>query len=170
MATTFWFCRVPGDISRSRMDAWCRPGWPICWWAGGVWPGTEPATPPWGQNTVMITRATKVSVGESLVSKVLVWDMTVTCLSKESNIKLVDLMNILHIHVCLGTWWPARWQARVRGPQLLCQSRWYLLWMEQTYDHVFEQEGVSTHDVDIKLVQKELLRQGVKIHWFRWFP
>ena len=51
----------------------------------------------------MITRATKVSVGESLVSKVLVWDMTVTCLSKESNIKLVDLMNILHIHVCLGT-------------------------------------------------------------------
>ena len=35
---------------------------------------------------------------------------------------------------------------------------------DKLMDHQSDQEGVSTHDVDIKKVQEELLRQGVKIH------
>ena len=30
--------------------------------------------------------------------------------------------------------------------------------------HPMPQEGLGTHDVDVKVVQEELLKQGVRIH------
>ena len=86
-----------------------------------------------------------------------------------------------------GTWWPARWLARGRALRLPCPSRSVISFHDMSciivnnvmscvmcacydlscivYCHVMFQEGVSTHEVDIKTVQEELLRQGVKIHW-----